>query len=131
VVITGSLTELPSVVSQYLSLAVQNGAMWARFGQVECISAPRRRTAGLVAVGIDRLVVPDKHLVAGKLAAAKDTWTISRRAGVPMPVRSGLVKTHEKVSQTRKQRAGAVPGLRSEATARPAGAPAEKVSRSA
>jgi predicted NBD/HSP70 family sugar kinase len=58
-VITGSLAELPPVVMQYLSRAVQNGAMWARFGQVECISAPRRRTAGLVAVGIDRLVVPD------------------------------------------------------------------------
>jgi len=61
VVITGSLTELPPVVMDYLSRAVQNGAMWARFGQVECISAPRRRTAGLVAVGIDRLVVPDQQ----------------------------------------------------------------------
>lgn len=59
VVITGSLTELPPVVMQYLSHAVQNGAMWARFGKVECISAPRRRTAGMVAVGIDRLLVPD------------------------------------------------------------------------
>jgi predicted NBD/HSP70 family sugar kinase len=60
VVITGSLTELPPVVLQYLSRAVQNGAMWARFGEVECVSGPRRRTAGLVAVGIDRLVVPDQ-----------------------------------------------------------------------
>jgi predicted NBD/HSP70 family sugar kinase len=60
VVITGSLTELPPAVMQYLSHAVLNGAMWARFGQVECLSAPRRRTAGLVAVGIDRLVVPDR-----------------------------------------------------------------------
>jgi predicted NBD/HSP70 family sugar kinase len=60
VVVTGSLTELPPVVMQYLSHAVQNGAMWARFGRVECISAPRRRTAGMVAVGIDRLVVPDE-----------------------------------------------------------------------
>lgn len=59
VVITGSLTELPPVVLQHLAHAVQNGAMWARFGQVECLSAPRRRTAGMVAVGIDRLVVPE------------------------------------------------------------------------
>jgi len=59
VVITGSLTELPPVVMQYLSHAVQNGAMWARFGKVECLTAPRRRTGGMVAVGIDRLVVPD------------------------------------------------------------------------
>ena len=71
VVITGSLTELPPAVMQYLSHAVQSGAMWARFGQVECSSAPRRRTAGLVAVGIDRLVVPDKHFVPGKLGPAK------------------------------------------------------------
>ncbi|HEX9047024.1 MAG TPA: hypothetical protein VF988_08345, partial [Verrucomicrobiae bacterium] len=48
-------------VMQYFSHAVQNGSMWARFGEVECISAPRRRTAGLVAVGIDRLIVPDGH----------------------------------------------------------------------
>ena len=75
VVITGSLTELPPIVMQYLSHAVQSGAMWARFGEVECISAPRRRTAGLVAVGIDRLVVPDGHeniFVPNKMPRAKD-----------------------------------------------------------
>jgi predicted NBD/HSP70 family sugar kinase len=59
VVITGSLTEMPPTVMQYLSHAVQNGSMWARFGEVECGTAPRRRTAGMVAVGIDRLIVPD------------------------------------------------------------------------
>ena len=59
VVITGSLTELPASVLAHLSRAVQNGSMWAKFGQVECVAAPRRRTAGLIAVGIDRLVVPD------------------------------------------------------------------------
>ena len=59
VVVTGSLTEMPATVMQYLSHAVQNGAMWARFGDVECVCAPRRRTAGMVAVGIDRLIVPD------------------------------------------------------------------------
>ena len=81
VVITGSLTELPAVVMQYLSHAVKNGAMWARFGKVECISAPRRRTAGLVAVGIDRLVVPDKHFVPGTLTSAKTSRPVRRRAG--------------------------------------------------
>jgi predicted NBD/HSP70 family sugar kinase len=59
VVITGSLTELPSSVMAYLSRAIENGSMWAKFGRVECAAAPRRRTAGLVAVGIDRLIVPD------------------------------------------------------------------------
>jgi predicted NBD/HSP70 family sugar kinase len=58
VIITGSLTELPPAVCQHLANAIGKGAMWARFGKVECQSAPRRRTAGLVAVGIDRLVMP-------------------------------------------------------------------------
>ncbi len=61
VVITGSLTELPATVLAHLSRAVQNGSMWAKFGRVECVAAPRRRTAGLIAVGIDRLVVPDNN----------------------------------------------------------------------
>ena len=71
VVITGSLTELPPAVLEYLSHAVQNGAMWARFGQVECLSAPRRRTAGLVAVGIDRMVVPDRKNAPASPGTAK------------------------------------------------------------
>ena len=61
VVITGSLTELPPVVMAHLAQAVQNGSMWAKFGTVECVAAPRRRTAGLVTIGIDRLVVPDSE----------------------------------------------------------------------
>jgi hypothetical protein len=32
--------------------------MWARFGEVMVQAAPRRRTAGLVAAGLDRLVLP-------------------------------------------------------------------------
>jgi predicted NBD/HSP70 family sugar kinase len=59
VVITGSLTELPPAVLAHLSEAIQDGVMWARFGSVECVSAPRQRTVGLVAIGIDRLIVPD------------------------------------------------------------------------
>jgi predicted NBD/HSP70 family sugar kinase len=56
VVITGSLTELAPEVLSHLEQAVVKGTMWARFGKVTCVSAPRRRTAGLVCVGIDRLV---------------------------------------------------------------------------
>ena len=59
VVVTGSLTELPAAVVEHLSHAIQNGALWARFGKVECVAAPRSRAAGLVAIGIDRLIVPD------------------------------------------------------------------------
>lgn len=59
VVVTGSLTELSPVVLEYLANSVRNGSMWARFGDVECVGAPRCRAAGLVAIGIDRLVVPE------------------------------------------------------------------------
>ena len=62
VVVTGSLAELPPAVLAHLARAVQAGSMWAKFGKVDCVAAPRRRTAGLIAVGIDRLVVPDSHL---------------------------------------------------------------------
>ncbi len=57
VVITGSLTELPETVAKYLSDAIVRGALWARFGRVKCETACRRRMAGLVATGIDRLVI--------------------------------------------------------------------------
>ena len=58
VVITGSLTELPPTVMDCLSRAIRDGTLWARFGKVEVEAAPRRRTAGLVATAIDRLVLP-------------------------------------------------------------------------
>jgi len=57
VVVTGLLTELPGAV-EYLDQDIRSGALWARFGQVVCRAAPRRRTAGLVAAGLDRLVLP-------------------------------------------------------------------------
>ncbi len=59
VVITGALTELAPAVLQHLADAVKQGAMWARFGEIECVGAPRQRTVGLVAVGIDRLIAPE------------------------------------------------------------------------
>ena len=58
VIITGSLAELPHSVFEKLTEFIERGALWARFGKVECSIAPRRRTAGLVAVGIDRLLLP-------------------------------------------------------------------------
>ncbi len=58
VIITGGLTELDPIVMEHLSAAILRGTMWARFGRVEIESAPRRRMAGLVAVAIDRLVLP-------------------------------------------------------------------------
>lgn len=58
VVITGSLAQLPSIVMDHLSAAIQGGALWGRFGEVTCVGAPRRRIAGLAAAGIDRLLLP-------------------------------------------------------------------------
>ncbi len=57
VVVTGLLTELPGAV-EYLDHEIRSGALWARFGQVVCQAVPRCRTAGLVAAGLDRLVLP-------------------------------------------------------------------------
>jgi predicted NBD/HSP70 family sugar kinase len=57
VVITGTLAELPPGVVKYFFEAITRGALWARFGRVKCETATRRRMAGLVAVGIDRLVI--------------------------------------------------------------------------
>lgn len=61
VVITGSLTELPDTVIAHLGQAIENGSMWAKFGSVECVAAPRRRMPGLVAISIDQLIVPDNR----------------------------------------------------------------------
>lgn len=58
VVVTGSLAEMPPRVLEHLAAAVRQGALWGRFGDVVCTSAPHRRIAGLVAAGIDRLLVP-------------------------------------------------------------------------
>ncbi|HEX4262792.1 MAG TPA: ROK family protein [Verrucomicrobiae bacterium] len=60
VVITGTVTELPSAVFSYLTEAINKGTLWARFGELKIEKAPRHRKAGLVAAGIDRLIVPDE-----------------------------------------------------------------------
>lgn len=61
VLITGDLSQLPGGVMEHLASAVQRGALWARFGQVTCAAALRRRAAGLAALGLDRLLVPAAH----------------------------------------------------------------------
>jgi predicted NBD/HSP70 family sugar kinase len=60
VVITGTVTELPAIVFSYLTKAIVKGTLWARFGELKIEKSPRRRKAGLVAAGIDRLIVPDE-----------------------------------------------------------------------
>jgi predicted NBD/HSP70 family sugar kinase len=61
VVITGCLTELPAGVIEHLTASIQRGAMWARFGEVTTVTAPRRRTAGMVAAGLGRIVLANAH----------------------------------------------------------------------
>jgi predicted NBD/HSP70 family sugar kinase len=58
VVITGTMNELPPAVLAYLEKAISKGALWARFGEIKVDGAPRRRSAGLIAAGLDRLIVP-------------------------------------------------------------------------
>lgn len=58
VLVTGTLADLGQTVTDRLARSVRGGAMWARFGQVDCCTVPRRRAAGLVSAGIDRLVLP-------------------------------------------------------------------------
>jgi predicted NBD/HSP70 family sugar kinase len=58
VIVTGSLVDLPPIVMGHLAEAISRGALWGRFGKVHVEGASRRRIAGLVSVGIDRLVIP-------------------------------------------------------------------------
>jgi len=58
VVLTGVLNELPDLIHQDLATAIGGGTLWQRFGKVTCTFAPRHHTAGMVAAGLDRLVVP-------------------------------------------------------------------------
>jgi len=58
VVLTGCLTEFRGTVVEHLTAAIRSGALWGRFGEIVVQTAPRRRIAGLVAMGLDRLVLP-------------------------------------------------------------------------
>jgi predicted NBD/HSP70 family sugar kinase len=78
VVVSGSLTSLPPTVIDYLSAAVLRGTMWARFGQVRVEAAPRRRIAGLVAAGLDRIVLPRSG--AGRV---RQPGSLRTRPGAP------------------------------------------------
>jgi predicted NBD/HSP70 family sugar kinase len=53
---TGTITDFPENVTDYLCDQVRRGAMWSRLGTVVCKRAPRRRMAGMICVGIDRVL---------------------------------------------------------------------------
>jgi len=69
-IVTGSLVELPPVVIRHLADAISRGALWGRFGDIHVEGAPRRRMAGLVSVGIDRLVMPMTDVEGNKRTTA-------------------------------------------------------------
>lgn len=83
VVMTGLITEFPAPVLEHLFAQVRRGSMWGRFGEVACQIAPRRRAAGLVAAGLDRLVFP--HLEDPAIPAAPRT---RRRPNPPRGARA-------------------------------------------
>jgi predicted NBD/HSP70 family sugar kinase len=70
VIVTGRLCELAGCID-YLAAGINKGAMWGRFGHVTCQAAPHRRAAGLVAAGIDRLILPAGGGIAAPEAAFK------------------------------------------------------------
>jgi predicted NBD/HSP70 family sugar kinase len=75
IVITGLLTELPGCVDR-LAAQIKAGALWGRFGDVSCEAAPHRRAAGLVAWGLDRLVLPvsgEHHAGSGKIRSTTNS----------------------------------------------------------
>ncbi len=75
VVVTGCLTELPGTVMERLSGAVIQGSMWARFGEVTCEAAPRRRMAGLVSAALSHILIP--RLGEGAAAASETVVSYS------------------------------------------------------
>lgn len=70
-IVTGSLVDLQPAVIRHLAEAVSRGALWGRFGNVHVEGAPRRRMAGLVSVGIDRLVMPMTDAEGDKQSRAR------------------------------------------------------------
>jgi predicted NBD/HSP70 family sugar kinase len=91
IVVTGHLTELPAAALERLAQAVRRGSMWARFGEVICEPAPRRRLGGLIAAGIDRLLFPTSSEgplpEATRRRMAETSTRTSRRNAAPQRAR--------------------------------------------
>lgn len=56
VTLTGAMGELPGA-ADYLGSAITKGSMWARFGDVICKPAPRRRMSGMVSAAINKVLL--------------------------------------------------------------------------
>jgi predicted NBD/HSP70 family sugar kinase len=64
VIVTGCLNEFPDFVVKHLADELKRCSLWGQFGEVTCQSAAHRRAAGLVAFGLDRLVLPAENETA-------------------------------------------------------------------
>lgn len=58
VLISGALNDIPAAIN-YVSAAVRRGAMWGRFGEIECRAIQRRRLLGMISLAIDEVLLPD------------------------------------------------------------------------
>ena len=58
VLISGALNDLPAAID-HLSAAIRRGAMWGRFGDLDCRAIQRRRLLGMISLAIDEVLLPD------------------------------------------------------------------------
>lgn len=68
-----AIGELPSMhpdVMRLMEDSVRRHALCARFAQVNCRAAPKRRVLGLVAAATDRVLLPEPSLVMSRAAGA-------------------------------------------------------------
>jgi hypothetical protein len=58
VLLSGAVGEIPQVL-EYLMTSIRRGAMWARFGEVDCRYTRRRRMIGMISLAIDQVMLSD------------------------------------------------------------------------
>jgi len=54
VLLSGALNDIPMAID-HLCAAIRRGAMWGRFGEMQCRLAQRRRLVGMISVAIDQV----------------------------------------------------------------------------
>jgi predicted NBD/HSP70 family sugar kinase len=58
VLFSGALNDIPAAMD-HLCAAVRRGAMWGRFGEIQCRPARRRRLVGMISLAIDHVLLSD------------------------------------------------------------------------
>jgi predicted NBD/HSP70 family sugar kinase len=70
VVAIGELPNMHPDIMKMMEVGVRKHALCARFAQVNCRAAPKRRLMGLVVAATDRVLLPEPSLVTTRPAAA-------------------------------------------------------------